>query len=95
MEHTYQQLDKEILHNIKPGDIIERMLGFVIPDYLRVTEVNDQFIYCGPKNVGWKFDRDTGLEVDEDLTTTPSYLARVLTEEQKVKAKTLKRGERV
>lgn len=65
------------LKDKKVGDIVTRLLGG-IPMKLKVTEVDDKFIYCGPKDVGWKFDRNTGAEVDEELgwgnEGTGSYL---------------------
>jgi hypothetical protein len=47
----------------KVGDVVVRMLGGAIPMSLKVTEVDDRFIHCGP----WKFDKATGAEVDEEL----------------------------
>jgi hypothetical protein len=38
---------------------------------LRVISLDDEFIYCGEPGVGWKFDRDTGIEVDEALGWGP------------------------
>jgi hypothetical protein len=40
---------------------------------LIVTEVDDELIYCGPKGIGWSFDRATGAEVDHDLRWGPIY----------------------
>lgn len=78
MKQEYTPLSKEELLKIKKDDVIERMLGFCIPCYLIVQEVTEDRIKCG-----WEFDRNTGLEVDEDIPTTVSYIRRVLTEEQK------------
>jgi hypothetical protein len=44
------------------GDTVVRLLGGA-PMRLRVSEIDERFIHCGP----WKFDRDNGIEVDEDL----------------------------
>jgi len=66
------------LKEIKAGDVVERMLGFEIPCYLIVQEVTETTIECG-----WIFDRNTGLEIDEDIPTTVSYLRKVLTEKEK------------
>lgn len=74
----YQPLTKERLHAIKKGDVIERMLGFTIPVYLIVQEVTDDRIKCG-----WEFDRNTGIEIDEDISTPVSYIRKVLNEEEK------------
>ena len=54
------------LQDIKPGDIVLRMIGGTIPMELKVTEVTDDIISCGGRN-GWNFNRTTGGEVDEDL----------------------------
>ncbi len=78
----YTPLTKEELHNIKPGDVIERMLAFCIPDYLVVQSVSETIIDCG-----WTFDRNTGLEIDEDISVTVSYIRKVLTEEEKILVK--------
>jgi hypothetical protein len=40
---------------------------------LVATEVDNELIYCGPKGVGWSFDRTTGAEVDHDLRWGPMY----------------------
>ena len=52
--------------HIKVGDKVRRNLGGVIMD-LRCTELDAKFIYCGAPGIGWKFDRKTGGEVDEEL----------------------------
>lgn len=49
--------------DLKVGDIVTRKLGGVVPMKLRITEVTDTLIICG----WWKFDRETGVEEDEDL----------------------------
>ncbi len=79
----YNPIEKEALLSIKKGDVIERMLGFSIPMYLVVQEVTETIIDCG-----WTFDRNTGLEVDEDISVTVSYISKILTEEEKNKVKT-------
>ena len=61
------------LRTIKEGDIVERMLGFVIPLKLVVTKVTDETIEAGL----WVFDRNTGLEIDEDIPTPVSYIKSV------------------
>lgn len=77
-KQNYNPLSPEELKAIKKGDVIERMLGFCIPCYLKVQDVNNGII-----DAGWTFDRNTGLEIDKDIPTTVSYIRRVLTEEQK------------
>jgi len=57
---------------IKAGDIVVRILGGA-PMELGVTDVDDKFIYCGPNRVGWKFDRLTGIEVDEEIGWGPQF----------------------
>lgn len=52
--------------NIKVRDIVYRNLaGVLMP--LKVTMIDKDFIYCGPVGVGWKFDVNTGAEIDEYL----------------------------
>lgn len=85
MKQEHTPLTKEQYQAIKPGDVIERMLAFCIPMYLNVQKVEDNII-----DAGWTFDRNTGLEIDEDIPLTVSYIRRVLTEEQKELLKTQK-----
>ena len=75
---NYKPLSQEELQTIKKGDVVERMLAFKIPMYLVVQEVTDNVIDCG-----WTFDRNTGLELDEYIPVTVSYISKVLTEEEK------------
>jgi len=51
---------------LKPGDTVVRMLAGEIPMPLKVTEVTEDLIKCGP----WQFDRATGAELDEELGWT-------------------------
>lgn len=79
MKAEYKPLiTKEELLNIKKGDVLERMLAFSIPVYIIVQKVTEDVI-----DAGWTFNRHTGLEIDDDISTTVSYIRRVLTEEQK------------
>lgn len=78
MKQRHNPLSKEQYQAIKPGDVIERMLGFAIPCYLKVAKVENGII-----DAGWTFDASTGLEIDEDIPMTVSYIRRVLTDEQK------------
>jgi hypothetical protein len=60
---------------MKVGDTVHRMLGCELDMPLRVTDITEEHVVCGP----WKFRRDTGGEVDEDLDwdgirRTGSYL---------------------
>ena len=66
-ESVVQGLD---CRDVKPGDMVKRMLAGIIPMTLRVTEVDEHLIHCGPQ--GWTFDRKTGFEVDDDLGWGPS-----------------------
>jgi len=60
--------------NIKKGDKVRRMLAGSIPMALKVSEVTEDKIKCGP----WEFCRATGAEIDEELgwdaTRTGSFL---------------------
>ena len=51
------------LSEIKTEDKITRMICGTMPMELKVSQVTEDFIYCGP----WKFLRASGGEVDEDL----------------------------
>lgn len=73
MKQEYKPLTKEELASIKPGDVIERMLAFCIPCELIVQSVDEKII-----DAGWIFDRLTGLEIDEDIPTTVSYISRII-----------------
>ena len=79
MKQKYTPLPKETLLSIKVGDVVERMLAFAIPQYLVVQSMDDKTFDAGL----WTFDRNTGVEIDEDIPSTVSYIRRVLTEEQK------------
>lgn len=81
-KQEYIPMDKDALRAIKAGDVIERMLGFAIPVYLIVQSVTDDFI-----DAGWIFDRNTGLEIDDDISVKVSYIKRVLNEEEKAELK--------
>jgi hypothetical protein len=58
--------------HLRPGDQVARILGGA-PMTLTVTAIDAQYVYCGPAGVGWKFDRDHGIEVDEDLGWGPQF----------------------
>jgi len=57
---------------IKTGTQVTRMLGGKIPIEMVVTEVNEDknTFNCGP----WTFDLNTGLEIDEYISGTVSYI---------------------
>lgn len=80
MKVGYQPLSKEQLHQIKEGDVIERMLAFKIPMHLIVQKVTEDII-----DAGWTFSRHTGIEIDDDIPSPVSYIKRVLSEEEKQK----------
>lgn len=49
--------------NVKIGSVVTRLLAGDVPMQLKVTFVDDSYIYCG----GWKFLKSNGAEVDEQL----------------------------
>lgn len=51
------------LQTLQRGDKVKRTCGGVVSMELLVSDVDDDFIYCGP----WKFSKATSAEVDEDL----------------------------
>lgn len=59
--------------DVKVGDSVTRILGGTVVMKVKVTAVDDTFIYCSPpeqtwaKEDGWKFLRENGVEVDEEL----------------------------
>lgn len=59
--------------DVKKGDRVTRLLAevAVMPGML-VTDVDENFIYLGGEE-GWKFDRKTGFEVDEELHFGPEW----------------------
>jgi hypothetical protein len=57
-------MSRNKLLDVKPGDMVARtMPGGEICMRLRVTEVRNDTIVCGP----WAFSRNNGAEIDEDL----------------------------
>lgn len=73
--------------HIKKGDALIRLLSGVLPMKVVVGDVDDTFIYTGSEDgkvhykEGWKFRRDNGAEVDEEIgwdgiTQTGSYLKK-------------------
>lgn len=71
-DETIYAVAKSFRH-IKAGDIVTRMLAGILPMNLTISHLDEKFIYCGGKE-GWKFDRDTGFEVDEDIEGLVSFL---------------------
>lgn len=57
--------------DIKTGDTVTRLLAGVIPMELRVTAVTEDRIICGG---GWEFSRDTGVEIDKEISCPVSHL---------------------
>lgn len=58
------------------GDKVIRVLAGSIEMQLEITGIDDEFIYCGP----WKFCKQTGAEVDEDLDWGSEYSGSYLKE---------------
>jgi hypothetical protein len=77
MKQTHSLLTKEEYNSIKSGDKLERMLAFCIPMIVIVQHVKDDVIYTAG---GWTFDANTGLEIDEDIAATVSYISNILTD---------------
>ncbi len=61
---------------MKVGDTVTRMLAGCILMHLKITEIDDKFIHCGP----WKFDKITGGEVDEELEWNEHQTGSYITE---------------
>ena len=66
---------------MKEGDKVTRMLAGCLPMELKITELTDDLVVCGP----WQFDRATGAEIDEDLDwgPPPRHTGSVLKELQR------------
>lgn len=54
------------LRAVMVGDTVVRQMGPGLNMELKVTAMDNDFIYCGGDG-GWKFHRYMGYEVDEDL----------------------------
>jgi hypothetical protein len=76
-KQEYIPLSKEEYRSIAVGDIIVRQLVFLIPMQLKVMELTEDRIICG----FWEFDRNTGLEIDEDISHTVSYISEIIKNE--------------
>ena len=57
--------------DVKVGETVTRMLAGTITMELKVSEVTDERIICGP----WEFCASTGAEIDDDLGWGPPPLA--------------------
>ena len=55
---------------MKIGGTVTRMLAGVIPMDLKITDITEDKIVCGP----WEFDKVTGIEIDEDIDGYVSHL---------------------
>lgn len=68
-------LTTDQLSELKPGDLVTRMLAAQVPMAVMVTALKGNLIHCGP----WTYHPQTGCEVDHPLgwdgvTRTGSYL---------------------
>lgn len=57
---------------VELGWIVSRNLGGASIE-LFVSAVDQRFIHCGPVGAGWKFDRLSGIEVDEEIGWGPQF----------------------
>ena len=71
-EATESAVRRGKLRSLRPGDKVVRMLAGTIAVKMRVSEVDETFIHCGP----WKFNRDFGFEVDEEIGEEGSGVVR-------------------
>lgn len=76
MNQKHSPLTKQEYNSIRSGDKLERMLAFCIPMVVVVQYVKDDVIYTAG---GWTFDANTGLEIDEDIPATVSYISKIIT----------------
>lgn len=59
--------------DVKKDDTVLRMLAGTIPMKLTVVEITEDRIICGG---GWEFDRQTGVEIDDDIPCVVSFLVK-------------------
>lgn len=71
-------IDTQFLSSLKVGDEVTRMLAGTTAMPLKVTSISENKIVCGL----WEFDRNTGLEIDDDFHFTVSYLLPALKREK-------------
>lgn len=58
------------LQEVKVGDVVVRKISSdEVLMQLKVTHVTEDKVVCG----AWEFDRETGVEIDEDLHWGPKY----------------------
>ena len=75
MQTNIMKINKVDLSSVKTGDTFIRMLGGTISMEVIVGDIDDTHIWVGSidgvvkptKEEGWKFRRDLGTEVDEEL----------------------------
>jgi hypothetical protein len=53
-----------------------------MPDKLIVNEVTENVITAG----WWEFDRNTGVEIDEDISVPVSYISEIILETSEEKS---------
>lgn len=61
------------LPDVAVGDIAHRLICGALNQDLNISEVTEDRIICGP----WTFDRRTGKEIDDDLSSSPSRLTGI------------------
>jgi len=70
--------------DIKVDDVVTRMLAGTVAMNLKVSEISEKLIHCGP----WTFSRQSGAEIDDELgwgeKGTGSFLVLSLTNMQNV-----------
>jgi hypothetical protein len=79
---SFEDMSKQTfpISNIKPGDVVTRLVGELAEMQLVVVRVNEEEIHCGvPGTDGlsegnyWSFCRRTGAEIDDFLQWGPRY----------------------
>ena len=76
MERKTRKIIVEVPVNLKAGDLVTRMMGGEIPFAFKVIRVTDTEIHCIPEGYKnfpdyWRFDKETGAEIDDDLNWGP------------------------
>lgn len=62
------------LDDLRPGDLVDRMMGGSIRMRLRVKSIGTRIVCEG----GWEFDPRTGAEIDDDIPTPHGVALTVL-----------------
>lgn len=72
-------VEEQDLTKVRPGDTVIRWLAGIIRQEQLVVKVDDQFIWTGHSENGWRFWRTSGFEYDPDLHMPDGVICSFLT----------------